>query len=77
VGDRFERHYPIGLVFLALIEALHARVVTEREFDVRDVKKEPAYPKCSGSTTVKRSFSGERREFQKPSFVRHLSDTVQ
>jgi hypothetical protein len=27
VGDRFERHHPVGLVFLALIEPLHLGVI--------------------------------------------------
>src|SRR5918992_3012652 len=31
VGERFERHHPVGLVFLALIKALHAWVVTDGE----------------------------------------------
>jgi hypothetical protein len=39
VGDRFERHHPVGLVFLALIEALHLRVIANGE--VRRFDKSP------------------------------------
>ncbi len=39
MGDRFERHNPVGLIFLALIKALHARIVSDGE--VRRLYKGP------------------------------------